>query len=140
MQILIKQLGFFAPSLFGLMPTYANDAMPWIKGSIITNKEDLSGLQVPDFFNSGLLPLVHHIFTEARELLPDDFYVKFTTWLTGPYSLMFHLRGPMILVMDLLGDSPFVHEMMGFAAHCMKTWWFDRARFLKKAVDCETSF
>jgi hypothetical protein len=51
-----------------------------------------------------------------------------------PVLLMFHIRGPMNLAMDLLDDPPFVHEMMGFATHCMKIWWSDRARFLIKRL------
>jgi hypothetical protein len=128
--ILINQLGFFAPSLFGMMPVYADDAVPWIMEPVIKDKADFARLQPPDFYASGLSPLVHRMYAEARELLPDDFQVEFTTWLTGPFSLIFHLRGPVNLAMDMLDDPPFVHEMMSFSTHCMKAWWQDRARFL----------
>jgi hypothetical protein len=121
MQILINQLGFFAPSLFALIPTYANNAVSWIKGSIITKKEDLSGLPVPHFYKLGLLPLVHHMANR-------------------PILLMFPLRGPKNLAMDLLDVPPFVHEMMGFATHCMKTWRSDRARFLNKRLAAKHLF
>jgi hypothetical protein len=56
--------------------------------------------------------------------------VEFTTWLTGPFSLLFHLRGPTNLAFDLIDDPPFVHEMMAFANRCLKQWWSDRAHFL----------
>jgi uroporphyrinogen-III decarboxylase len=131
--ILINQLGFFAPSLFGMMPVYAEDAVPWIKGQIITDKASFAQLKQPDFYTSGLSPLAHKMYAEARYLLPDDFEVEFTTWLTGPFSLLFHLRGPVDLAMDLIDDPPFVHEMMAFATHCMEEWWLERARFLGKA-------
>jgi len=131
--ILINQLGFFAPSLFGMRPVYADDAVPWIKGPIITDKASFINLKKPNFYTSGLSPLVHKMYTEARELLPEDFQVEFTTWLTGPFSLLFHLRGPAILAMDMLDDPPFVHEMMAFSTYCMKEWWLDRAHFLGRA-------
>lgn len=131
--ILINQLGFFAPSLFGMMPIYAEDAVPWIKNPVITDKASFYRLKQPDFFTSGLSPLVHKMYTESRELLPDDFQVEFTTWLTGPFSLLFHLRGPEKLAMDLLDDPAFVHEMMTFSTRCMKAWWFDRAKFLGRS-------
>ena len=127
--ILINQLGFFAPSLFGMMPIYADDAVPWIKDSVIQNKADFTRLEEPDFYTSGLSPLAHRMYEEARRLLPDDFEVEFTTWLTGPFSLLFHLRGPLDLAMDMIDDPPFVHEMMAFATHCMKEWWTERMRF-----------
>jgi hypothetical protein len=128
--VLINQLGFFAPSLFGMMPIYEDAAVPWIKDPVIKEKEDFKRLKEPDFYTSGLSPLAHSMYERARELLPDDFKVEFTTWLTGPYSLLFHLRGPLNLAMDLIDDPPFVHEMMVFSTHCMKTWWTERARFL----------
>ena len=128
--ILINQLGFFAPSLFGMMPTYADDAVPWIKGEVITDRLSFARLKPPDFYTSGLSPLVHRMYAEARGLLPDDFQVEFTTWLSGPFSLIFHLRGPSNLAMDMIDDPPFVHEMMAFATRCMEDWWSERARFL----------
>jgi uroporphyrinogen-III decarboxylase len=128
--ILINQLGFFAPSLFGMMPVYADDAVPWIKGAVIKEKRDFARLKRPDFYTSGLSPLVHRMYAEARRILPDDFQVEFTTWLTGPFSLLFHLRGVMDLAMDMMDDPPFVHEMMQAATCWMEEWWTERARFL----------
>ncbi len=127
--ILINQLGFFAPSLFGMMPIYKDDAVPWIKGPVINERADLAKLEEPNFHKSGLSPLVHQMYEEARELLPDDFQVEFTTWLTGPFGLIYHLRGALNLARDLKRDPHFVHEMMTFANHCMKNWWKERARF-----------
>jgi uroporphyrinogen-III decarboxylase len=128
--ILINQLGFFAPSLFGMMPVYAKDAVPWIKNPVIVDKDSFLRLEPPDFFTSGLSPLVHRMYAESKELLPCDFQVEFTTWLTGPFSLLFHLRGPERLAMDLIDDPAFVHQMMVFSTHCMISWWLDRAKFL----------
>jgi hypothetical protein len=128
--ILINQLGFFPPSLFGMMPIYDDDAVPWIKEPVIQDQADFAELKEPDFHTSGLSPLVHRMYEEARSLLPDDFEVEFTTWLTGPFSLIFHLRGPLNLAQDVIDDPDFVHEMMAFATHCMKTWWTERAKFL----------
>jgi hypothetical protein len=128
--ILINQLGFFAPSLFGMSPIYAPDAVPWIKNPVITDKNSFYRLKRPDFFTSGLSPLVHRMYAESRSLLPADFQVEFTTWLTGPFSLLFHLRGPENLAMDLIDDPPFVQDMMAFSTDCMKRWWLERTKFL----------
>ncbi len=134
--ILISQLGFFAPSLFGMTPVYADDAVPWIKGPVIKDKASFAGLKRPDFYTSGLSPLVHRMYSEARDILPGDFRVEFTTWLTGPFSLLFHLRGITSLALDMMDDPPFVHAMMAFANECMKDWWTQRARFLgREALD-----
>ncbi len=128
--ILINQLGFFAPSLFGVEVIYADDAVPWPGAPVIRERRDFARLKRPDFFTSGLSPLAHRMWEEARALLPDDFEVEFTTWLTGPFSLLFHLRGPINLALDLIDDPPLVHEMMAFATACMKEWWEARATFL----------
>ncbi len=127
--ILINMLGFFAPSLFGVKVIYADDAVPWIGDPIIQTPADFARLKPPDFYTSGLSPLAHRMYEEARHLLPDDFRVEFTTWLTGPFSLLFHLRGLPNLALDMALNPTFVHEMMAFAVHCMKEWWTERKRF-----------
>lgn len=131
--ISINQIGFFAPSLFGMTPVYSFDAVPWIKNPVIKDKDSFAQLEKPDFYTSGLSPLVHNMYEEAKEILPDDFNVEFTTWLTGPFSLLFHLRGITNLAMDMMDDPPFVHDMMAFATECMKDWWMQRAKFLDRA-------
>jgi uroporphyrinogen-III decarboxylase len=128
--VIINQLGFFPPSLFGMKILYAADAVPWIKEPVIRKKTDFLKLSPPDFYSSGLSPLVHRMYEQTKAFLPDDFHVEFTTWLTGPFSLLFHLRGPMELAMDILEDPGFVHEMMEFATDCMVDWWHQRAKFL----------
>jgi uroporphyrinogen-III decarboxylase len=128
--VIINQLGFFPPSLFGMEVIYAEDAVPWIKSPVIHERRDLLQLQKPDFFTSGLSPLVHQMYEETRAILPEDFHVEFTTWLTGPFSLLFHLRGAMELAVDIIETPAFVHEMMEFATECMVTWWMDRKKFL----------
>lgn len=128
--ILINQLGFFAPSLFGVAIKYADDAVPWIGEPVINQQADLAKLKAPDFYTSGLSPLVHRMYEEAQKLLPDDFAVEFTTWLTGPFSLIFHLRGPLNLAVDIMEAPDFVHEMMAFATESMTSWWLDREHFL----------
>ncbi|MGC8879371.1 MAG: uroporphyrinogen decarboxylase family protein [Anaerolineae bacterium] len=128
--ILINMLGFFAPSLFGVEVIYADDAVPWIGDPVIRTPADFARLKPPDFYTSGLSPLAHRMYEEACYLLPDDFRVEFPTWLTGPFSLLFHLRGLENLAADIVDDPAFVHEMMGFVTSCMKEWWVERARFM----------
>ncbi len=132
--ILINQLGFFAPSLFGMTTVYADDAVPWIRDPVIRDKRDLDKLGPPDFYTAGLSPLAHRMYREARALLPDDFQVEFTTWLTGPFSLLVHLRGLTDLAVDLLDDPPFVHAMMELATAAIKSWWLERAKFLDRGT------
>jgi len=128
--ILINQLGFFIPSLFGMRTIYADDAVPWIKEPVIKNKGAFAKLKRPNFHTSGLSPLVHRMYEEAKKLLPADFEVEFPAWLNGPFSLLFHLRGLTNLAVDIIEDPPFVHEMMAFVIECMKAWCAERAHFL----------
>lgn len=126
----INMLGFFAPSLFGVEVIYVDDAVPWIGNPVVRTPADLARLRPPDFYASGLSPLAHRMYEEACRLLPDDFQVEFTTWLTGPFSLLFHLRGLQNLAIDMKLRPAFVHEMMAFATHCIEQWWMERARFM----------
>jgi len=128
--ILINFLGFFAPSLFGVEVIYADDAVPWIGKPIIQTPADFARLKPPNFYISGLSPLAHQMYEEACYLLPNDFRVEFPTWLTGPFSLILHLRGLENLAIDMVANPGFVHEMMAFVTSCMKEWWTERARFM----------
>lgn len=132
--IVINQLGWFAPSLFGVKTIYAHDAIPWIGAPVICEQADLKKIDPPDFYQSGLMPLVHKMYAEAQSLLPDDFDVIFTSWISGPFSLIYHLRGPVNLAIDILENPGFVHTMMEFSTNCMKQWWRDRASFVGQKV------
>jgi hypothetical protein len=128
--IAINQLGWFAPSLFGVETIYADDAIPWIGKPVIHGIGDLHKMVQPDFYQSGLMPLVHQMYAEAQTVLPNDFEVVFTSWISGPFSVIYHLRGACNLAMDIIENPGFVHDMMGFITECMKQWWTDRGNFI----------
>lgn len=128
--VIINQLGFFAPSLFGVMPIYSDNAVPRIGEPVIRERTDLVKLAEPDFHTSGISPTIHKLYEETRAILPNDFHVEFPIWITGPFGVAYHLRGPLNFLVDLIEAPKFVHELMRFVTHCMKEWFRERARFL----------
>jgi uroporphyrinogen-III decarboxylase len=115
---------------------YAPNEAPWVGLEPVWKTEaDFAHAKLPDFYQSGLMPLAHKFYTELQQLAGDDFRVHFISWRKGPFSLLVHLRGFEQLLLDLYDCPAFVHEMMAFVTEAMKQWYAER-----KAVTGEERF
>ena len=58
-------------TLYGVKSFYFDDREPELDQAspILANKEDLHKLQAPDFYESGIMPLVHTMYQDVAELL-----------------------------------------------------------------------
>jgi uroporphyrinogen-III decarboxylase len=123
-------------SLFGAETIYAEDASPWLDRNLILRaEEDLDGLECPNFFRSGLMPLAHRYYEVLNELLEKDFKVTFPEWGRGPFGVAFHLRGFENLLMDMASNAEFAHKLMRVITDSRKKWTEDRAKFLGCSVE-----
>jgi uroporphyrinogen-III decarboxylase len=102
------------PSLFGVPTHYSYDNEPIFSsaGAVINEKSDLSKLKQPDFFKSGMMPLVHQFYQEAKELAPDDYEVIFPKWSRSPFGMACALRDMKDVMVDMIEDPPFVHNIL----------------------------
>jgi uroporphyrinogen-III decarboxylase len=73
---------------------------------------------------------VHQMYADMQDLLENGFSVIMPEWCRGPFGLACHLRGMDRLVMDMLDDPPFVHDLMRLTNDARKRWSRQRADFM----------
>jgi uroporphyrinogen-III decarboxylase len=123
-------------TLFGAQTVYTDDDYPWLsREPVITKREDLDKLALPDFRTSGLMPLAHRYYEEIRELVGDDFSVAFHEWGRSPFGVAFHIRGMENLLEDMLDEPAFTHRLMRFITEARRNWSRERAKFLGRPVE-----
>ena len=119
-------------TLFGLDQEPAgNGHEPWVgKRHILREKNDLAKIRVPDFYKSGLMPKIHRMYEEIREILEGDFNVVFPEWDFGCYGIALSLRGTENLSIEMIDDPEFVHELMKLIYESKVHYSDERAKFL----------
>jgi len=125
----------FESSLFGAETIYSSTASPWVaKKPIFADKSQVKFSDYPDFYDSGLMPLAHKFYTELNEMVDDDFNVIFPEWGRGPFGVATHLRGYENILMDLVSDPQFSHELLAYITESRKKWVKERAEFLNEPI------
>ncbi len=123
-------------SLLGSRTIFVKGESPWIdREPLIKDYEDLDRLEYPDFYKSGLMPLVHRMYSEISELVEGNYTVVFPDWARGPFGVAMHIRGLENLLSDMLLNPDFVHKLMRFVTNARKGWIEERATFLGRNVD-----
>lgn len=118
------------PSLFGINPIFRKNEEPSFGLPVIKKKTDLDKLQMPDFFNSGIMPQAHMMFSKMQDLVGDELQISFPGWARGPWGLACMLRGFTNLYIDLIDDPQFVHNLMQFLVDSKLHFEKERAAFL----------
>lgn len=123
-------------SLFGAEPVFREDQCPWVaREPVIKNEADLERLPLPDFHRSGLMPLMHKMYEELRELAGDELRISLPQWFRSPFGLATHLRGLDHMLTDLVLNPQFAHRLMRFLTNARKHWVSERARFLDSPIE-----
>gem|GEM_PF-343575 len=121
----------FEPSLFGADVIFEPGNDPWIgKSPVLKNENDLSSLQPIEFFQSGLMPVAHRLYTGMQELLDDDFQVAFPEWGRSPFAVAMHLRGMANISMDFIERPDFVTRLIDHVTQARIEWTKKRFQFL----------
>lgn len=126
----------FESSLFGMETVYHDHEDPWVGREVaIKEKSDLDKLVFPDFYKSGLMPLIHRFYEDVNNLLaPWGCRMDFPHITRAPYGIAFHLRGFADLAMDMMDDPEWMHKLMRFITDSRKKWYEDRAKFLNEPI------
>jgi len=127
---------YLEASLFGSHLIYTPDNDPWIneKEPLIRNKKDLEKLKYPDFYRSGVMPEIHKMYKEYKELVKDRLLIDFPAWYRGPWSVAQHLRGCQNLLLDICDNPNFVNKLMDFITQCRIKYTIDRHQFLNVKI------
>ncbi|MDK2798852.1 MAG: hypothetical protein PWP27_586 [Clostridiales bacterium] len=125
----------FEASMFGIDVNFFDDKDPWIDHKVmIETPEDLKNMKIPDFYKSGLMPKAIEVYEYVKENLDDDFEVLFPEWIRGPFGVAVYLRGFENLLMDMMDEPEFVHELMRFIVESRKTWYDSLEKYLGRPV------
>jgi len=111
-------------TLMGMPYNFTKEGHPWLDymHPPVRSADDLGHLEPPDFYQSGVMPLVHRFYAEMTEALDDDFLVKFPDWLMGPFGVSCELRGFDKFLMDLLLDPEFAQALLRAIVEARKSW------------------
>jgi len=122
----------FEPSLFEVPVVYSSTREPLFtsEGAVVKKKSDLAKIKAPDFFRSGLMPLAHKFYQEINELVPKDFSVIFPVWIRGPFGVACAMRSMQELLIDMIEEPKFVHELMRFITDSRKEYTRESRKFL----------
>ena len=123
----------FEPNLFGVPTIYSTEHEPLFTsdGAVIKKRSDLLKLKTPDFFTSGPMPLSHRFYQTLNETVPRSFSVEFPVWLRGPFGVACAMRSMQNLLMDMIDDPQFVHDLMHLITESRKEFSLKRGKFTR---------
>jgi hypothetical protein len=96
----------------------------------ILSMEDIASFRPPDFHASGTMPALHGFYSTLRELLDEDFLVKFPDWIMGPFGVAAAMRGFENLLMDMVADREFAVRLLNLVIEARKGWQRELDGFL----------
>lgn len=123
-------------SMFGGETLYSDLEDPALSiETVLKEHSDLDKLKMPDFFESGLMPLMHRYYSEINEVLKGTgCSLAFPELIRSPFGIAFQIRGFENLCFDLMDSPEWVHSLMRFLTDAHKKWYIDRAKFLGQDI------
>lgn len=131
LQIGIDYATALEPSLMGQEAIFPERSDPTYGKCIIRQQSDISKLEEPDFFRSGIMPDVHRMYEALGNIINDEFRLFFPGWARGPWSIATIIRGFNDLFIDTIDSPEFVHEMMNKIISTRISFENQRCKFLK---------
>jgi len=109
----------------------------WIEENLIKEKKDLLRLKTPDFYNNRIMSKIHNFYKKINDIVKINnlnLDVMFPDWVRGPFCIAMHLRGIENILIDMIEDPNFVHELMRFITNSRKQFSKKRAEFLNEPM------
>jgi uroporphyrinogen-III decarboxylase len=124
----------FEPSLFGVEVIYSKDHEPLFtsEGAVIKTRKDFSKIPSFNFYTSGLMPLAHKFYEILNTLVPKDYQVIFHKWDRAPLGVACGMRGMENLLMDMVEEPKFVHQLMKMITETRKEFTRERRKLIGK--------
>jgi hypothetical protein len=130
----------FESTLLGAQQMYSPTEDPWVDQTpVIQRHEDLDRLGLPNFYESGLMPLAHRYYEELSELVQGtSLQIEFADWARSPFGVALVLRGMEQLLVDLMQEPNFFTRFLAFVTESAILYRKERARFLGTPLDKPT--
>jgi uroporphyrinogen-III decarboxylase len=123
-------------TLYGLKSMYFDNREPELVKikPLLEKKDDLRKIEMPDFYESGIMPLIHKMFKDVNELLIGKIKLIFPGYNRGPFGIALILRGMQNFLLDMRMDPDFTHQLMAFLTDSRIKWEKEKALFLKEKI------
>ncbi|MEI8079724.1 MAG: uroporphyrinogen decarboxylase family protein [bacterium] len=105
----------YSASLFGAEIVFPDGQAPWVNlhDPLIKEYRDLNRLNTIELDRHGLGPRAHEFYLQMRERLQGTgIKVNYPSVIRGPFSVATQLRETTRLLMDMLDEPSFVHDLM----------------------------
>jgi hypothetical protein len=122
----------FEGALFGLPFIFLEAYEPEDNGVFLHEdcREVLKRIKQPDFYSSGIMPLVHRMYVECQKLIPDTYELVFPDFIQAPLQIGFHLLGMenflVAFIQDPKGATSLLNRLINIRVEFRK----QRAKFL----------
>jgi len=110
----------------GMEVDYFDDQAPQLKPTepLVSEKSDLANLKPPVFGESGRMPFVLDVVRGFQEAGVSSKWHHSMSY-TAPFTLATRIRGVEGLLMDVLLDPTFVHDLLTFVTEAVLIPWID---------------
>jgi len=88
------------PSAFGSRMYWPVDFVPYVKGDLLKNPEEIRDLEIPDPKTDGLMPFVLESIHYIQKRAPKGFKYLYAV-ARGPFQVASYMRGPTEFLVDL---------------------------------------
>ena len=119
------------PLFFSNLPFYVDVNNPLIK-----TEADLDKLEMPDFHKSSIMLHVLFLYGMLNKLSKNRLNILFPTWIAGPWSMAWHIRGVTNLLLDIHRNPKLIRKIMDFVTEARINWENER---IKKFGDLGSS-
>ena len=121
----------FESTLFGMDVRYFSDANPAVvHAPVILSHENLLNRPLPDFYQDGLMPVAHRMWSEIGDILRGRINLQFVEWLRSPFGIATDIRGFDSLLVDMMIDPDFFHSLMDYVVRSQVAWYDEWSRFV----------
>lgn len=122
----------FEGALFGLPFVFLEDYEPEDEGVFLHEncKEVLRRIKQPDFYSSGIMPLIHRMYDECQNLIPDIYDLVFPDFIQAPLQIGFHLLGMENFLVAFLRDPEGATSLLNRLMEIRVEFRKERAKFL----------
>jgi uroporphyrinogen-III decarboxylase len=125
----------YEASLFGLRVKFSDKQDPWADFTpVIEDETLLAKMKIPDFYTSGQMPTAIKMYETVSKIVGDDFEVYFPEWNRSVFGLATYLRGYSNLLIDMVTNPDFTHQLFRFIVDSHKVWYNQYCDYFKKPM------
>jgi hypothetical protein len=133
--VIIWGTSVFEASMFGMSYTVTPGSDPQIlHNPAILSKKEFKRTPQPDFYKSGIMPVMIRIYESVRELSGGLLNPIFPEWVRGPFGIATYLCGYGRFLETMMDDPDYAAEVLNFIEDCRQKWYEGYCAYLGKQL------